>query len=222
MDARDYIAQGLKTKELIDALYRVDRRDYLPEKLKDYAYKLEYADSPLKVTDSGITTTAFSLGLTMLDLLELKKGDKVLEIGTGTGYYTALIAEVVGDSNIVSIEIDEEMYNFARERLLKKYSNLLLIKGDGSIGYKDKQPYNKAIAWAAFPTIPCLVYDQLSEGGILITPIEDHKGKQGLYKIIKASQGPVITKLFEVIFMRAKGLCGFIEDQYSRPQSSIL
>lgn len=215
------MAQKLKNKDLISALYKVDRRDFLPDKLKDYAYKLEFVDSPLKVTDSGITTTALSLGLTMLDLLELKRGDKVLEIGTGTGYYTALIAEIVGDSNVVSIEIDDEIFEFAKNRLLNRYKNMKLIKGDGSIGYKPEQPYDKAIAWAAFPTIPCMVYDQLKEGGILVVPIEDHRGKQGLYKIVKTSQGASITRLFEVIFMRARGLCGFL-DQDSRPQSFIL
>jgi len=208
MDVKEFLVQQLSSKELIDAFLKVNREDFLPDKLKKYAYHPDYIDVPLQVTEK-YTTTALTLGLKMLDLLELKKGLKVLEIGTGTGYYTALIAEIVGDENVISIEKDLEMYEIAKKNL-RKY-NIKLIFGDGSIGYKEESPYDRAVVWAAYPTFPCSIYEQLKEGGIIITPIEERRGRQGLYKIIK-SVTPNIIRLFDVIFTRIEGLCGFYGD----------
>ncbi|MEM0373614.1 MAG: protein-L-isoaspartate O-methyltransferase [Sulfolobaceae archaeon] len=208
MDVKEILAQQLMSRELINAFLKVNREDFLPDRLKRYAYHPDYIDLPLQITEK-YTTTALTLGLKMLDLLELKSGLKVLEIGTGTGYYTALIAEVVGEENVITIEKDPEMYEIAK-RNLKKY-NIKLIFGDGSIGYKKEAPYDRAIIWAALPTFPCSIYDQLNNGGIIITPIEEKRGRQGLYKIIK-NDIPHVIRLYDVIFTRIEGICGFYGD----------
>lgn len=204
----DYIRTFINNEELIKAFLKVDRRKFLPEKLRDRAYSLEYVDQPLSIT-KNYNTTALSLGLKMLDLLELKKGDKVLEIGTGTGYYTALIAEIVGAENVYTLEFDEEMYNIAKNNL--RGYNVHLIFRDGSVGYEEGKPYDKAIIWAASPTFPFAIYTQMKEKGIIVVPITDRKDRQGLYKIVKDSS-PIIIRYFDVIFAPLKGLCGYWYD----------
>lgn len=214
----DYIRTFINDEEVINAFLKVDRRKFLPENLRDKAYSLSYVDEPLQIT-KNYNTTALSLGLKMLDLLELKKGEKVLEIGTGTGYYTALIAEIVGSENVYTLEFDEEMYNIAKNNLLKEY-NVHLIFQDGSVGYEEGKPYDKAIVWAASPTFPLAIYMLMKEKGVIVVPITDKKDRQGLYKIMKDSS-PVITRHFDVLFSPLRGLCGYWVDQSSRPSSQI-
>lgn len=214
----DYIRTFINDEEVIKAFLKVDRRKFLPENLRDKAYSLSYVDEPLQIT-KNYNTTALSLGLKMLDLLELKKGEKVLEIGTGTGYYTALIAEIVGSENVYTLEFDEEMYNIAKNNLLKEY-NVHLIFQDGSVGYEEGKPYDKAIVWTASPTFPLAIYMQMKEKGVIVVPITDKKDRQGLYKIMK-NPFPVITRHFDVLFSPLRGLCGYWVDQSSRPSSQI-
>ncbi|MDT7876701.1 protein-L-isoaspartate O-methyltransferase [Sulfolobaceae archaeon RB850M] len=200
-----YISTFINSKELIEAFKRVDRRDFLPKEVRHLAYSLKHVDDALPIT-KRYNTSALSLGLKMLDLLELKPNDKVLEIGTGSGYYTALIAEIVGDENVYSLENDEEVFNLALRNL--KSRRVHLIFGDGSIGYPEGAPYDKAIIWAACPTFPFAIYQQLKDGGILVAPITDKQDRQGLYKIVKG-KSPFAVRLFDVIFSKLTGLCGF-------------
>ncbi|BFH73172.1 protein-L-isoaspartate O-methyltransferase [Sulfurisphaera javensis] len=200
-----YVKTFIMSQELINAFIKVDRRKFLPEKIRDKAYSLKHIDEPLQIT-KNYTTTALSLGLKMLDILDLKRDEKVLEVGTGTGYYTALIAEIVGDKNVYTLEYDEEMFNIAKTNL-KEY-NVNLIFGDGSIGYDKAQPYDKAIIWAASPTFPFPIYLQMKDKGVIVVPITDKKDRQGLYKIVKA-QTPIIIRYFDVIFSPLRGICGY-------------
>ncbi|ARM75252.1 protein-L-isoaspartate O-methyltransferase family protein [Acidianus manzaensis] len=203
------IASRIKNAELYKAFLKVNREDFLPDLLKKYAYDKKYVDTPLQIIPE-ITTTALSLGIYMLDNLDLHKSQKVLEIGTGIGYYTALMAEIV--DKVFSLEINNDMYNYAREKL-KKYNNVEVIKADGTLGLEKEKPFDRIIVWAASPTIPCKLYEQLKEGGIMIVPIGTGK-VQSLYKIIKIDENnPQIQKLTNVIFMKMKGIYGFYEDE---------
>lgn len=206
MKGKDIIASKIRNKELYNAFLKVNREDFLPPNLKKYAYDEKYIDVPLQVT-SKVTTTALSLGIYMLDNLELRRGQKVLELGTGTGYYTALMAEIA--DRIYSFEIDDEMFEFAK-RALTKYRNVDVIKGDGTLGLEREKPFDRIIVWAACPTLPCKLYDQLKDGGIMIAPIGVGK-VQKLYKIIKGNK-PEMSSLADVVFMKAKGIYGFYED----------
>lgn len=210
MNAKDDIVRSIKNPRLVKAFMKVNREDFLPDVLKKFAYDPNYIDKPFFITPN-ITTTALSLGIYMLDILDLQENQKVLEIGTGIGYYTALIAEIVGDTNVISIEIDDTMFEYAKNILLPRYPNIKLIKGDGSLGYEKEAPYDRAIIWASSPTLPCKIYDQLKESGILVVPIGTGK-VQGLYKITKKGYEPKIERLSDVIFMKMRGLYGFYED----------
>ncbi|MEM0113468.1 MAG: protein-L-isoaspartate O-methyltransferase [Metallosphaera sp.] len=200
------ILSALSSEDLKHAYLKVNREEFIPEKYVSLAYDPDYIDKPIPVNDK-VNTTALSLGLKMLDYLYLKGGDKVLEVGTGCGYYTAIIAEVVGYENVTTIEVDPWMANYAQNRLQKYRINVEV--GDGTLGMSQKAPFNKAIFWAALPTLPCYVYQQMIDKGIILAPIGTQKG-QNLYRITKGSP-PKIEKLDSVIFMRAQGLCGFYD-----------
>lgn len=207
MKGKEIIASKIRNKELLEAFLRVNREEFLPPHLKRYAYDERFLDMPLQIT-SKITTTALSLGIYMLDSLELRKGQRVLEIGTGIGYYTALIAEIV--DRVYTMEIDDQMYEYAK-KVLAKYKNVEVIKGDGTQGLEREKPFDRIVVWAAFPTLPCKLYDQLRDGGIMIVPIGTER-IQKLYKVIKGKEAE-LRVLTEVVFMKAKGLYGFYEEE---------
>lgn len=210
MSAKDSILKTIKNPLLAKAFTKVNREDFLPDVLKKFAYDAHYVNDAFYITPN-ITTTALKLGIYMLDILDLKENQKVLEIGTGIGYYTALIAEIVEDKNVVTLEIDDVMYEYAKRVLLPRYPNLVLVKADGSLGYEKEAPYDRVIIWASSPTLPCKIYDQLKESGILVLPIGGGK-IQGLYKVVKKGYNPEITRLGDVVFMKMRGLFGFYED----------
>ncbi len=202
---KERLASRIKNPLLRDAFYKVNREDFLPEHLRKLAYSEKYSGQPL-VIFPGVTTTALDLGLYMLDSLELSRGQKILEIGTGIGYYTALMAEIA--DKVVSVEIHDEMYEYARKRL--NYPNVKLVKGDGTLGYNEDAPYDRVIAWASAPTLLCKPFEQLKEGGIMVLPIGWRK--QWLYKVKKANNAPVMERLTEVVFMKMRGVYGFYEE----------
>ncbi len=203
---KESLASKIGNSLLREAFLKVNREDYLPDHLKGYAYSEKYVGQPL-VIFPGVTTTALELGLYMLDKLELAKGQRVLEIGTGIGYYTALMAEVV--EKVVSVEIHDDMYEYAKKRL--NYPNVKLVKGDGTLGYEEEAPYDRVIAWASAPTLLCKPFEQLREGGIMVLPMGWRT--QWLYKVKKVNNRPVVEKLSEVIFMKMRGVYGFYEEE---------
>ncbi|QIW23783.1 protein-L-isoaspartate O-methyltransferase [Sulfolobus sp. S-194] len=205
MSEKEEILKNIKTQELAEAFNKVDRSLFLPDNLKDYAYT--HVNEALPILP-GINTTALSLGIYMLDELDLHKGQKVLEIGTGIGYYTALIAEIV--DKVVSVEINAKMYNYA-SKLLSSYHNIKLVLSDGTLGYEEEKPYDRVVVWATAPTLLCKPYEQLKDGGIMILPIGIGR-VQKLYKVIKKGNSPSLEKLEEVMFGRIGGLYGFYDD----------
>ncbi|WP_238024800.1 protein-L-isoaspartate O-methyltransferase family protein [Metallosphaera javensis (ex Hofmann et al. 2022)] len=200
------ILSMINDDSLRNAYLKVDRAKFLPESSANLAYDPEFADKPIPITDR-INTTALTLGMKMLEYLGLRKGDKVLEVGTGCGYYTALIGEIVGPENVTTVEVDPWMARYAEERLGNL--GIRVQVGDGTLGFPGNSPYNKAIVWAAMPTLPCFIYQQLADGGAMIVPIGTQK-TQNLYRIVKAGS-PKLEKLDSVIFMKAQGLCGFYD-----------
>ena len=163
----------LKTPLIIEAFRKIDRKNFLPEELKERAYENTALPIGNKQTISQPLVVAF-----MLELLELKSGEKVLEIGTGSGWNTALMAKLVGESGkIFSIERIEELHQFAKLNLLK-YGFLErgvagLLVADGSKGFNDAAPYDKIIAAAAAEEIPGVWKEQLKIGGRIVAPVKN-------------------------------------------------
>jgi|ECHnycMinimDraft_1075156.scaffolds.fasta_scaffold00189_4 protein-L-isoaspartate(D-aspartate) O-methyltransferase len=191
----------LRNKELELAAKKVDRSKFLPKSLSSLAYDIAYLDSPIQVTGKH-STTALSLGLFMLDQLELRPGNKVLEVGTGTGYYTAIMAEM--GCQVTTLENDDEMYDMASSNL--KGTGVVPIRADGSLGYLSNAPYDRVILWAAAPSLPCAPFSQLRDGGIMVAPIKVGE-RQYLYKLVMANP-PARLRLIEVLFSELSGFCG--------------
>ncbi len=193
---------ALKTKEIIEAFRKVDRVNFC---LKEYRH-LAYVDQPLPIlvgqTISQPTTVAI-----MTESLQPHKGDKVLEIGTGSGYQAAILAEIVKPGKVYTIERIKELVEFAKNNL-KDYENVEIIHGDGSKGLKEKAPFDCIIVTACAPEIPEILKEQLAYGGRMVIPIGESEHSQDLLLIRKKEKFEIIN-LGPFAFVPLIGKYGF-------------
>jgi len=151
-----------------------------------------YADTHLVTTeDVRSSSTAPSLMAQMLEALELKGGERVLEIGTGTGYNTALLSERLGADHVTSVDIDPELIARAKERLLLAGYQPLVAVADGADGYPEASPYDAVVATCRLDYIPTAWLSQLRSGGVIVTP----QGA-GIAVLRKSSNGNEATGVF--------------------------
>ena len=197
----------IKSSKVKKAMLRIPRELFVPEKYYDEAY----TDTPLTIPGNQ-TISALHIHTITLSELKLNEGDKVLEIGAGSGILLAYIREIVGnEGRVIGIEINKETYEFAKENLKKTgYKDVILIRGDGSLGYPKYAPYDKIVVSAASPDIPKPVIEQLKPNGILLIVIGSPSGEQTLIKIKKTKSGKLIKKeLLGVIFVPLRGRYGW-------------
>lgn len=179
---RDGLAEAV-----MSALERVPRHEFVPVEMKLYAY----LDSPLSIGNGKTISQPFIVGL-MTDLLELSNGHKVLEVGTGLGYQTAVLAEL--SQKVYTIEILEELAAEGQRRLAASgYSNIHFRVGDGNHGWPEHAPFDRIIATAAPELIPPALLQQIRPGGRMIMPagLEDD---QQLLLIEKEECGKITTR----------------------------
>jgi protein-L-isoaspartate(D-aspartate) O-methyltransferase len=170
------ISEGwLKTPEIINAFRKIKRVDFLPAEIKNLAELNEALPIGFGQTISQPLVVAF-----MLELLEPKEGEKILDIGSGSGWTTALLAEIVGQKGrVIAIEIIPELVEFGEKNVSKynfvkkfvKKGHVQFICGDGSKGHKAEAPYDKILASAAAEYLPPAWKEQLKIGGRIVTPI---------------------------------------------------
>ena len=167
-----------KSPEIIEAFTKIDRADFLPPNLRGKAYR----DIPLPIGFGQMTTEPFVIAF-MLEMIKPKKGHKILEIGSGSGWQTALIAEIVGPEGFVyAVEVIPELKEFG-EKNLKKYNfkNIKIILGDGSKGWPECTPYDGIIVTAAVNEEKAKPFiEQLKMGGRLVIPIHAEKDQDML------------------------------------------
>ena len=156
-----------------DAFLAVPREAFVrPEDAND-----AYADVPLPI-GRGQTISAPSMIAIMLEEARLAPGDRVLEIGTGSGYHAALVAHIVGPQNVVSIERIPRLAEWGRSNLARTgFANVTVVVGDGSLGYPERAPYDCILATAGAPEIPDLWRHQLSPRGRIVAPIGPRSGQ---------------------------------------------
>ena len=145
----------------------------------------------------------------MTEALQPHKGDKVLEIGTGSGYQAAILAEIVKPGKVYTIERIKELVEFAKKNL-RNYKNVEVIHGDGSEGLKEKAPFDCIIVTACAPKIPEVLVDQLSFGGRMVIPVGEKEHLQRLMLIIKKKNIEKID-LGPFVFVPLIGKYGFKE-----------
>ena len=172
--------QGIKDKNVLRALEKVPRHLFIPKELQEEAYRNYPLDIGHRQTISQPYTTAF-----MIQALELKEDDTVLEIGTGSGWSTALIACIIKQGIIYSVETINELTKIAKENIKKtKLKNIKIIRGDGSMGLKDYALYDKIIVNAACSRVPEVLLKQLKDDGILVAPV-GNLYEQDMIKMLK-------------------------------------
>jgi protein-L-isoaspartate(D-aspartate) O-methyltransferase len=159
---------ALKTKAVIEAFKKVRREDFVTEKYKEFAY----VDEPLPTIDGQTISQPYTVAV-MTEALHPKAGQKILEIGAGSGYQAAILAELVGKKGkIVSVERVKELADFAKQNLKKAgYKNVLVVEGDGTLGYSEKAPYDRIIVTASSPDVPKPLIEQMKAGGMMIIPV---------------------------------------------------
>lgn len=156
-------------KEIIGAMESVDRHLFVPEEVRNSAY----VDSPLPIGEGQTISAPHMVGI-MAECLELDKGHKVLEIGTGFGYHAAVIAKIVGENGkVYTVERITTLAEQARTNLEKtNLSHIVtVIVGDGSKGLPEYAPYDRIFVACAAPDIPEPLIEQLKDGGILLIPV---------------------------------------------------
>jgi protein-L-isoaspartate(D-aspartate) O-methyltransferase len=158
----------LKTKKIIEAFKKVPRHLFVPHQFLNYAYD----DLALPITEDS-TISQPSTVATFLELIQPKKGEKILEVGTGSGWQACLLTYCVGNTGkIITLDINPEVIDFANKNIKKtNFKNIKIICADGSEGYKKESPYNKIIYTAATPNIPSNIIQQLKVNGIAIAPV---------------------------------------------------
>jgi protein-L-isoaspartate(D-aspartate) O-methyltransferase len=156
-------ASGVEDERVLEAIEAVPRADFVPHDLAEYAYR----DSPLPIPQGQVTTQP-SLVAQMVAALGLSPSDRVLEIGTGFGWQTALLARLA--DQVWSVERWEHIARAARLNL-EGIVNATVVVGDGTVGLPEHAPYDGILVAAAFPNVPAPLAEQLAEGGRLVQPI---------------------------------------------------
>jgi protein-L-isoaspartate(D-aspartate) O-methyltransferase len=162
---REIVSAGVRDASLIDALRAVPRAGFVPSELVEGAY----LDRPLPIPHDQVTTQP-SLTAKMIEALELTGSERVLEVGTGYGYQTALLAHL--SRSVWSVERWPDVAETARENLaLHGVRNVEVVAGDGTEGLPEHAPYHAILVSAAFPSVPPPLVEQLAVGGRLVQPI---------------------------------------------------
>lgn len=203
----------LQSHEVIRAMKTVPREAFLPAPLRTRAY----VDTPLPIGHRQ-TISALHMVAMMAEALNLEKGQDILEIGCGSGYHAAVVAEVVAQQteerrgHVYSIEIVPELASTARDKLRRAHYEewVTVIQGDGSVGYAEHAPYDRILVTAAAPSIPSPLIEQLKDGGFLVIPVGDRYYFQELLRVRKDGGQIVRESLGGVAFVPLRGEHGWV------------
>jgi len=178
--------RGIADERVLAAFAKVPRHKFLDDKYAQQAYN----DFPLPIGSEQTISQPYMVAL-MTDLLELKPTDKVLEIGTGSGYQTAILAELA--SRVYSVERISDLAEKARHQLGSQgYRNIVISIDDGSCGLAEHKPYDAILVTCGAPSLPEPLKDQLVEGGRLVVPIGDDFSQK--LTVCKKNKGGLETK----------------------------
>jgi protein-L-isoaspartate(D-aspartate) O-methyltransferase len=187
------LGRDIRNPAVLEAMRHVPRHEFVPEHLRDRAYE----DGPLPI-GAGQTISQPYIVAYMTQAIEPARTDRVLEIGTGSGYQAAVLAELVNE--VYTIEIVSSLAA-SSSALLKRlgYTNIHTREGDGYAGWPDKAPFDKILVTAAPESVPQALIDQLKVGGIMAVPVG--RGFQMMTIVRKTNTGTVTATTMEVMFV---------------------
>ncbi len=194
--------RGIADERVLDAIQHTRRDRFVPEGLRDAAYD----DSALPIGEGQTISQPYIVAL-MTQALKLRGDENVLEIGTGSGYQTAILAQLC--HRVVTIERIDALSRSA-QRVLSELGigNVEFFVGDGTLGNAERGPYDRAIVTACAPAVPEPLYNQLRPGGLLVAPIGDDAA-QDLVVVEKTELGPKTTTLCGCRFVKLIGEAGW-------------
>ena len=204
MVERQLKARGIFDQRVLDAMSKIRREDFIAPELQGHAYE----DRPLAIGCAQTISQPYIVA-SMLQAARLRTEDHVLELGTGSGYQSALLAEIV--QSVVSIERHAGLAEIARARLSRLgYTNVEIVVGDGTVGYAPRAPYDVVLVSAAAPQIPQPLVDQLSVGGRMVLPVGS-RDIQDLVLVQRDENGVHQIRLDGCAFVPLIGEVGFRE-----------
>ncbi len=196
---RQLKARGITDGAVLAAMRTVPRHLFVPGQSIEQAY----GDYPLPIGHEQTISQPYIVG-SMTQEMAVDGNSRVLEIGTGCGYQTAVLAEIV--QHVYSIEYIPDLFEETRDRLHRLgYNNITTMAGDGSLGWPRYAPFASIIVTAAAPAVPPALSDQLAEGGRLLIPLQVSGFSQELYVIEKTPQGIKSRSLYAVRFVPMRG-----------------
>ena len=185
MVAEQIEGRGVANPDVLRVMRQVPRHLFVPEDVRRYAY----ADTPLPIGHGQTISQPYIVAF-MTELLEPAKGQRVLEVGAGSGYQAAVLSELAAE--VFTIEIVPELARSAADRLASLgYRNVTVKQGDGYLGWPERAPFDRIILTAAPPEIPQALIDQLKPGGKLVAPVGENAGEQKLVVVDKGRDGKV-------------------------------
>jgi len=198
--------RGVLSPQVLKAMDRVPRHEFVGEQQQ----ALAYADQPLQIGENQTISQPYMVAA-MTEALELTAGENVLEVGTGSGYQTAVLALL--SRWVISIERHEVLAEGARERLNRLgFANITVMHGDGTLGWPEAGPYNAVLVTAGAPHVPAPLVEQLAEGGRLVIPVGG-ADQQDLLRLRKTA-GRVSTETLNLCrFVPLVGRHGWKQDR---------
>jgi protein-L-isoaspartate(D-aspartate) O-methyltransferase len=209
MVERQIAARGIRDPGILDAFRKVPREEFVSA---DYGRKV-YGDHPLPIEGGQTISQPYIVAL-MIEAAGIKPGDRVLEVGAGSGYAAAVMSRIAGE--VIAIERKPELVAVATERMQRLgYDNVTIVEGDGTRGCPDHAPFDAILAAASGSHVPQPLIDQLVESGRLVMPVGSQAWAQQLVKLTKLPNGTTEREnLGDVRFVPLIGEEGF---QESRP-----
>ncbi len=204
---RQIAARDVRDERVLEALRTVPREAFVPERLAEFAYD----DTPLPIGEEQTISQPFVVAL-MAEALEIRPGDKVLEIGAGSGYAAAVLSRLARE--VWTVERHPSLAREARERMARLgYRNVHVLHGDGTLGWPEHAPYDAIVVAAGGPEVPPALLDQLAAGGRLVIPIGPDLRTQNLVRVRRRADGSVVREdLGGVRFVPLIGAQGWPEE----------
>lgn len=198
-------SRGIRDPKVLEAFKKVPRHEFVNESLIDQAY----SDHPLPIGDQQTISQPYIVAL-MTEALQIGSDDRVLEIGTGSGYQAAILAELA--YRVYTVERNRTLYEKARKTIEKLgYYNIICRYGDGTLGCKEEAPFDAIMVTAGAPEIPGPLVDQLNIGGRMVIPVGSTTS-QMMIKLYRDEQGIHETELGGCRFVKLIGQRGWKAD----------